>query len=41
MKSLWEPAVPRGQCGGAAITGVATGAALGLAPLAAILVGLL
>ncbi len=41
MKSLWEPAGPRGRCGKAALAGMAVGVALGLALLAAILIGLL
>ena len=41
MKSLWEPAAPRGQCGKAAVRGLVIGGALGLALLAAILVGVL
>ena len=41
MKSLWEPSAPRGQCGKAAVWGLAMGGALGLALLAAILAGLL
>jgi hypothetical protein len=40
VKSLWEPAPPRGQCGKAAVRGIVIGVALGLALLAATLVGL-
>jgi hypothetical protein len=41
MRSLWERAPPRGQCGQAAARGLVIGLALGLALLAAVLSGLL
>ena len=41
MRSLWEPGPRRGDCGKAAVWGFAIGGSLGLALLAAILVGLL
>ena len=41
MKSLWEPGPRRGDCGKAAVWGLAIGGALGLSLLAAVLVGLL
>jgi len=41
MKSLWEPGPRRGDCGKAAARGLVIGGALGLALLAAVLVGLL
>ena len=41
MKSLWERAPPRGQCGKAAASGMVIGVALSLALLAVALVGLI
>ena len=41
MKSLWEPAAPRGQCGRAAVRGMAISLALCLAVIAAVVLGLL
>ena len=41
MRSLWERAPPRGECGKAALRGFLISAALCLALLAAILLGLL